>query len=195
MIAVENTVLVLLAAGRSRRFDGDKLCEPFLGRPLALHVVVALEALPFLERVAVVSDTRLDFAPCGYRMVHNPEPAQGLARSVARGVAVAKERGAAGVLIALADMPRVTATQICRLFDTAHGPDAIVASSDGVHPRPPALFGAAHFDTLLGLEGDRGAHELILRGQHVVTTPAELVDIDTRGELAALRALYGGETA
>ena len=51
MIAVEECVLILLAAGRSRRFgDADKLQEPFLGKPLAYHVVTALEDVPFRAR-------------------------------------------------------------------------------------------------------------------------------------------------
>jgi molybdenum cofactor cytidylyltransferase len=95
------------------------------------------------------------------------------------------------MLIALADMPRVTAAQIFRLIDAAEGPEAIVASSDGIQPSPPALFGSAHFDALTKLKGDTGARELILRGRHIVADPAELVDIDTREDLLALRELYG----
>ena len=60
MIAVEDTVLVLLAAGKSERFGGtgSKLDQEFLARPLGLHVAVALSAMPFWERVAVVDGGR-----------------------------------------------------------------------------------------------------------------------------------------
>ena len=56
MIAVERSVLVLLAAGRSERFGdvGSKLDQPFLARPLGLHVAVALEDMPFQQRIAIV---------------------------------------------------------------------------------------------------------------------------------------------
>src|SRR5688572_14022395 len=48
MLKSEQVALVLLAAGRSRRFeDGDKLTELFLDKPLAFHVVTALENMPF----------------------------------------------------------------------------------------------------------------------------------------------------
>lgn len=191
MLAPERTALVLLAAGHSRRFDGDKLTEPFLDQPLAFHVVTALENIPFLTRIAVVSDTGLDFAARGYRVVENPDPSLGQARSLCHGVSAARDAGAEAVLVALADMPRVTAAHIYRLFDAADGADTIVASSDGVQPRPPALFGGKLFDTLLDLEGDEGARQLILRGHHVVTSPAELVDVDTRQDLDELRQLYG----
>ncbi|MDF7775844.1 nucleotidyltransferase family protein [Sphingomonas sp. AOB5] len=192
MIAAERVALVLLAAGRSQRFgDGDKLAEPFLDKPLAYHVVTALEGVPFLARIAVVSDTALDFAARGYRVVENPDPSLGQARSLCHGVAVAKELGVEAVLVALADMPRVTAGHIYRMLDRSDGPDVVVASSDGVQPMPPALFGRDRFDDLLALTGDQGARDLIRGGHHVVTSPAELVDIDTRDDLQRLREAYG----
>ncbi|NIJ19906.1 molybdenum cofactor cytidylyltransferase [Sphingomonas naasensis] len=194
MLTPENTALVLLAAGRSRRFEGDKLSEPFLDKPLAYHVVTALAKIPFLTRIAVVSDTRLDFAALGYQVEENPDPSRGQARSLCHGVSVAKQAGAEAVLVALADMPRVTAAHVYRMFDAADGAETIVASSDGVQPRPPALFGKGMFDDLLDLDGDEGARQLIRHGHHVVTSPAELVDVDTRADLEELRHLYGLET-
>ncbi len=186
MIEAERVTLVLLAGGRSERFGSDKLTQLYLGRPLGLHVVVALEAVPFRKRIAVVSQTQLDLAGCGYRVIHNDDPSAGMSRSLRLGVKAACAGGAGACRIALADLPHVTATLIYRLLARAEGPDAIVASSDGVIPRPPVLFGCAHFDQLLLSEGDIGARDLVKRGHHVVTSPAELVDIDTPQDLAKL---------
>ncbi len=192
MLKPDQVALVLLAAGRSRRFnDGDKLAEPFLDKPLAFHVVTALEKIPFLARIAIVSDTVLDFAALGYQVVENPDPSLGQARSLCHGVEAAEKAGAEAVLVALADMPRVTAAHVYRMFDAADGPATIVASSDGVQPMPPALFGREVFPDLLAIEGDQGARELILRGHHVIAPPEELVDIDTQEDLRELRELYG----
>ena len=192
MIKAEDTVLILLAAGRSVRFgEADKLTQPFLGEPLALHVVTALEGVPFRARIAVVSGTDLDFGARGYAEIANPAPEAGRGKSLALGVAAAMAQDPRAVLIALADMPRVTATHIFRMLDYASGDDAVLASSDGRAPRPPALFGRAHFDLLLAATGDRGAVDLIRRGHHVIAAGDELVDIDTREDLAALRARYG----
>lgn len=193
MLRVEDTVLVLLAAGRSERFGdvGSKLEETFLGRPLGLHVAVALEALPFRDRIAVTGKACIDFAAHGYHLVANADPAGDMASSVRLGVAEAKARGAAAVLIALADMPRVTAAHVLRLFDAAGNGDTVVASSDGRDPKPPALFGADRFDFLMALDGDSGARDLVRAGRHVVTSPAELIDVDTPAEMERLRALIG----
>lgn len=195
MLRAEDTALVLLAAGRSRRFgDVDKLTEPFLDQPLAYHVVTALEAVPFRCRIAVVCQTSLDFASRGYTVVENPDAEDGQAGSLRLGVQAAIDQGASAVLIALADMPRVTATHIYRLLDYAEGPDAVIASSNGVHPTPPALFGAAYFPDLLRCCGDEGARALVRGGHHVITRADELIDIDTPEDLAALRAAYEVKT-
>jgi molybdenum cofactor cytidylyltransferase len=190
MIKAEDTALVLLAAGRSERFgDKDKLEEQFLGHSLAYHVVTALEGVPFKERIAVISGTKLDFASRGYRVIANDKPETGQSRSVRLGTEAARENDPAAILIALADMPRVTATHVYRLLDYADGDGTILASSDGERPRPPALFGRDHFDWLMSLTGDQGARDLILKAHHVIAAPNELIDIDTPEDLERLRAL------
>jgi molybdenum cofactor cytidylyltransferase len=192
MIEPETTALILLAAGKSARFGlSDKLTEMFLGQPLGMHVVTALEAVPFARRIAVRDGVKLDYAARGYLEVHNERPEEGLSLSVRLGIEAARGNGIEAVLITLADMPRVTAAQIYRLFDAENGPDSIVASSDGIDPKPPVLFGANRFDALEKLEGDSGARDLILAGRHVVTHPDELIDVDTEKELDELMAKFG----
>lgn len=190
MIAADKTVLILLAAGRSERFgDVDKLTQDFLGKPLAFHVVTTLESVPFQERIVVKNGTDLDFGKRGYRVIHNDRPETGMSSSVKLGVACAQGMGADAVMIALADMPRVTAAHVFRLLDAANGVDAVVASSDGVKPCPPAVFGADRFPALLMLEGDKGARAMIAGGKHVIATAQELLDIDRPEDLERLRAL------
>lgn len=192
MIAVENTILVLLAAGRSERFGdvGNKLGQQFLSRPLGLHVAVALEDMPFRERIVVVADDcPLDYAAHGFRVLTNTDSDRDMASSVRIGVECAKAHDADAVLIALADMPRVTATHIYHLLEAADSDDAVVASSNGMHPLPPALFGRGRFDELLKIDGDQGARDMIAAGRHVVANAAELIDVDTPEELEHLRRL------
>ena len=194
MIAVEDCVLILLAAGQSSRFpQGNKLEAEFLGKPVGLHVATAFEDMPFRARIVVTDGCRLEFPH--YRVIHNEAPDEGLARSLRLGVEAARTERPAAVVIALADMPRVTAAHVYRLLDAAGGPDAVVASSDGTKPLPPAVFGAARLDALEGLSGDAGAREMVAGGHHVVTSPAELIDIDTPEDLDRLRALVGSADA
>ena len=191
MLQIERTVLILLAAGKSERW-GDidsKLTAEFLGKPLGLHVAVALEDLPFLGRIAVVANEHLDYGAHKFEMLCNDDPARDMASSVRMGVLRARALGADGVVIALADMPRVTAAHLHRLFDASNNGETVIASSDGVSPKPPALFGRDRFEFLLGLTGDSGARDMVASGRHVVTAPAELIDVDTPEELERLREL------
>ena len=94
-----------------------------------------------------------------------------------------------GWIVALADMPRVTAAHVHRLFDASEGRTTVVASSDGRSPKPPALFGRDQFRALEQLAGDAGARDLVRGGRHVIAPPAELIDVDTPEELEQLRAL------
>lgn len=190
-IRIGRTVLLLLAAGRGSRF-GDiesKLEQDFLNRPLGLHVAVALQDMPFAARMVVIGSTNLDFTRYGFAVLRNDDPDQGMAHSVRIGVEAAEKMDADAVLIALADMPRVTAAHVHRLFDAATDANTVVASSDGRDPKPPALFGRERFAFLKALEGDAGAREMVKAGRHVITTPAELIDVDTPEELEALRQL------
>ncbi len=190
MIAAENVFLILLAAGRSERFGiPNKLEVPFLNKPLGMHVVTAFENIPFKRRLVVTDGCKLDFISHHFEVVHNDDPSSGMSQSVKLGVQCAKDEGAEAVLIALADMPRVTAAHIYRMLDAADSADAVVASSDGEKPSPPALFGRDRFDFLLTLDGDAGARDLVKAGRHVVTAPAELIDIDTPEDLDRLQAL------
>lgn len=192
MIAPDTTALILLAAGKSERFGlSDKLTEVFLGQPLGLHVVTALEAVPFARRIVVADGVDLDYAARGYEIIRNTRSRDGLSSSVRLGVGAARRAGIEAVLIALADMPRITASHVYRLFEAQHGPDTVVASSDGVRPRPPVLFGNARFDVLEALTGDSGARDMIRAGRHVIASPDELIDVDTQQELDDLLARFG----
>lgn len=189
MIAAEDTILILLAAGKSARFGGahSKLDEPLAGRPLGLHAARTLAALPFKARAAIVGRCRVDYRAHGLEMIENKDPVGDMASSLRLGVAFAQDHGAAAILVALADMPRITAAHIQRLLDAAPGTDAVVAStSPGLSPRPPAVFGRNLFAQLLTLSGDHGARDLIRTGVYVEAAAADLVDIDTREDLETL---------
>jgi molybdenum cofactor cytidylyltransferase len=186
MIAAEDVALILLAAGKSTRFGtaDSKLDQPLHGHPLGLHAARALAEVPFRARIAIVGSCRIDYAAHGFTAIPNDDPTGDMASSLRLGITAARD--AKAVVIALADMPFVTAALVQRLLDAAEGPDAVVASSDGTTPRPPALFGHGMFDALATITGDHGARALIRSGQHVRAAGAELIDVDTPADLARL---------
>jgi molybdenum cofactor cytidylyltransferase len=189
MFAAEDCALVLLAAGLSRRFGAtDKLMADLGGRPLGLHVAEALAGVPFGSRIAVTGAGSPEYAPLGFRIVLNAEPAHGQAGSLRLGVDAARSVGAGAVLVLLADMPRVGAGHVRGLLAAASGGEAAIAcSTDGVRRSPPALFGRGWFGRLAALSGDEGARALLADAPAVRAAPGELVDVDTPAALAALR--------
>ena len=182
MIDTASVAAVLLAAGRSERFGSDKLLVPLDGMPVALHAARRLAELGMASRIAVCrpkSSLTPELAALGFEIVVNPDSARGLASSLALGIARAEATGAAAALVALGDMPFVSAdhfTALLASFDPVNAP--IVASDRTGVAMPPALFDKAFFQPLRESEGDQGARALIRTAVLVAAGRHELADID-----------------
>ena len=175
------TGVVLLAAGLSSRFEGDKLAACFNGKPLWTWAAQACEVAGFAKRIIVVGErTRLQPDRSEWDVVVNPHPEEGLSSSIRAGVAAAAECDR--VVLALADMPFVTPDHLRRLADEAG--TVLTRQNDG-RPGVPAGFSSRDFGSLLDLSGDRGAAAVAGRGARIVepATPGMLRDVDTRADL------------
>lgn len=191
MIEPVSTAAILLAAGGSSRFGADKLAA-FIGpRTVLAHSAAALAASGCRPLLAVVRDaasgTAANLSASGFEVVVNAEAAKGLGSSIRAGVAHAAAQSARAVILALADMPFISATHYVRLFDAANRNAAELAFSrcEG-RPTPPALFGAGWFSSLLSLKGDEGARALVVSADPnagVDASPDLLADIDTIEDL------------
>lgn len=178
--------LVLLAAGQGVRFGGRKLAAPLAGQPLANHAAAMLAALPFGWRFAVTAPGVPDLAALGFTCVALDPSGAPQARSVAQGVLAARAAGAQAVLIALADMPFVPAGHIRALVTQFDG-DRIATEAGGV-TMPPVIFGAAHFEALTMLSGDRGGAMRLAGAPRLALDPACAIDIDRPEDLARAEA-------
>ncbi|HEY0596656.1 nucleotidyltransferase family protein [Sphingopyxis sp.] len=189
MIEAGDISVVLLAAGRSRRFGSDdKLLAPVAGVPLAFHAAMRIAELAPGRRIAVCPDADGVLAQrliaLGFEIVVNADAAAGLSRSLACGIAVAARGTEAAALVVLADMPFVTAEHLRTLlarFDPSAAP--VVASTDGRTAMPPALFGRSLFGALQAGAGDRGGKALLEGATLVTAPPGELADIDLPGDI------------
>lgn len=166
------TAGVLLAAGHSRRFGGDKLSAPLAGAPLLRFASSALLHARLDHRICVGRNVDgFDYIPA----------AGGQSASLRAGVMAAVVLGADRVVIALADMPFVDSALIDAVV-AACPDDGASAAWDGV-AMPPACFAAPMFPALLSLSGDRGAGSL-LHAASLVPAVGKLFDIDTPDDLA-----------
>lgn len=189
---------VVLAAGKASRMGDNKLLLELDGRALVRHVAMAALASR-AQPVVIVTGNDADrvreaLSDLDVRFVHNPEFATGMASSLKAGIAAVGD--AAGALVCLGDMPRVTAAHLDALiasFETAHDDGAIVVPTCERKRGNPVLWGHRHFADIATLVGDVGARALIERaGESVVwlaiDDPAILVDVDTPDALSSLRS-------
>ncbi len=179
--------VLLLAAGGSRRMRGkDKLLEIVDGEPLLRRAAAAVLQAG-VGRVHVVmqpENATRDAALEGLdvRRITSAEWQEGMAASIRAGMA-GLSQDCDAVIIALADMPEVTAAHLDRLvaaYDAGEGREICRAVAADGTPGLPVLFGRRFFETLADLQGDRGARDVIK------DAPEFLVDVPTEGQGAVI---------
>ncbi len=191
---------IVLAAGRGSRYaeatDGDvKLLAILDGMPLVRRVVeTALTSS--VSDVSVVTGYARDAVMAALeglivREVHNPSYAEGQSTSLRAGIA-ALGPDINGVVVLLADMPRVSVAVIDALviaFREHPHACAVMPSHKGRRGNP-VLLSRALFAAIDTLTGDEGARRL-LKDVDVVTVQIDddgiLLDVDTPDALVGLR--------
>ncbi len=156
---------LVLAAGASRRFGGQKLLHPVRGVPLARRSVErVLAAGPELTIVVVGCDAdamRHALAGLDVEIVRNPHPEEGLSSSLRAGLAVVPSNALA-VLVALGDQPIDRDEVIPAIVSRFGGDDsAIVAPRYRGEQGLPVLFARSMFAELEAVTGDQGARSVI----------------------------------
>lgn len=185
------TEIILLAAGGSNRMRGsDKLLQVVDGEPLLRHTTKA-SLLAKVERVHVVMQPEnigRDKAIAGLDVnrIASPQWQEGMAASIRAGIsALSKDCNA--VIIALADMPEVTADHYEKLiaaFDATQSHEICRAMAADGSVGLPVLFGRRFFEALANLQGNLGARDIVKNSSDFlvdVTTPGQgaVIDLDS----------------
>ena len=183
--------ILLLAAGESRRYGGDKLLESIQGQPMYKYSLKHLEAFPECTRAVVTRFADIEVAAenQGILAVRNDHPEEGISRSLRMGLQKLLEINPdmRGVLCMVCDQPYIKTATIERMFLNAAGVSSrIVCAGNGERQGNPVWFGRDYFDELMALKGDVGGKQVVRRyPERVVICPAslrELMDIDYRLE-------------
>lgn len=182
---------ILLCAGSGTRFGGDKLLARLPdGRSLGEAACAALRpAVSELVAVLRAHDVRLTqiLRDAGARVVECIQAERGMGASLACGVRSARE--ADGWLIALGDMPWIRAsTGIAVAAALAEGSAVVVPHYRGAAGHPVG-FARAYYPALAGLDGDRGARDVVRAAGNAVRRlecddAGILRDVDERQDIA-----------
>lgn len=193
---------VVLAAGLSQRFGGNKLLAPFDGKPIVYRAVAAA-LRSRLAAVAVVLGYEQELVRAALAelarhprlaIVINDHYRLGQSTSVRAGLAEIEKNCLAAMFIP-ADQPGLTAATIERLIGEFEKSERSICYPVFRGRRcSPVVFAAAHFPSIHKLEGDIGARDIIRRhpeGVHEVDFDDErpLLDVDSPQDAAALASM------
>nr|WP_274600204.1 nucleotidyltransferase family protein [Thiocystis violacea] len=180
----------MLAAGEARRFGGNKLLARMPdGEPMALKAARHLMATG-IEALVVIRPGDAALAgmmrAAGLGLVENPDADQGMATSIAKGVAQASDADA--WLIVLADMPWIRPQTIRRVLDALDAGAQIAAPTVNGRRGHPVGFAKGYRQALMALRGERGASRLVQASSSgLVLVPTMdtgiLMDVDEPADL------------
>lgn len=199
---------ILLAAGNSVRFGGNKLLYPLDGKKMYRYVLELLYQMMQdgdFENIVVVSqyeeifeDIRNAFP--GIASVRNPEPEKGISGSVRLGIEKLGEVSpdSRGCLFTVADQPYLTAESLKMLKATwEESPEGIVAAACGDWAGNPVAFARKYYEELKELTGDVGGKNVMRRHEEDVrlceVPGRELEDMDTTDDLVAAASVLSGK--
>ena len=196
---MDNTAIVILAAGNSSRLGRPKQLLPFRGKNLLQHVIdeaAAAGASP----VVVVTGARAEEISASVdravaEVIHNEKWPEGKASGIVAGVrhVVSSYPHVERVILAVCDQPFVTAQLFSQLSDRQHrSGKTIVASAYADTLGTPVLLTRTHFDALLGLKEDEGARKILVLHPGEVAGfdfPLGHVDVDTQADYEALTTI------
>lgn len=184
--------LILLAAGNSRRFNGNKLLATYKDKPIYMHIVEKVIGLDFNKIICVTQYEEIKEAliDTNVNIVMNHNSNLGISTSIKLGVNFDKE--ADGYMFMVCDQPFISKKTLKLLINNfINGEKGIVCVGCGDNKGNPVIFSKKYINELLLLEGNNGG-KIILKG-HLndlkvvnIDNNIELIDIDTQEELKKL---------
>jgi molybdenum cofactor cytidylyltransferase len=182
---------ILLAAGQSRRFGGNKLLYPIMDNTPMLLVAAQKLVSVLPDSIAVINQELISYTAkleqLGLRVVINEQANRGMGSSIACGIRVSQD--AVGWLIALADMPYIKTETITQLANKLQDGADIVAPFLEQQRGHPVGFNQRYKDKLLALNDDVGARYIIEKHKSQLELVASndtgvIIDIDQTSDIA-----------
>ena len=182
--------IVVLAAGQSKRYGGNKLLEARsreTGKVLYEETLDKLTKFSSCLRVIVTRFPQIeeDARRRGIRTVRNEEPERGISHSLKLGLRACLEArpGLSGVLFLVCDQPGLREETIEEILEEGFlHPGSIVCAAYQGKRGNPVLWSREYFEELLSLSGDVGGRQVMKRYPEKIRLVAcgekELQDVD-----------------
>ena len=184
--------MIMLAAGNSRRFGGNKLLYEVDGMPMYLHALEQLrkakeslqEDLTELKITVVTQYEEIakTAQAQGIQVLFNPHPELGISSSIKIGLNANTDADAQ--LFTVSDQPWLSWRTICELIrEFQNSEKGIACVSYQGKMGNPCIFRKKYYEELSTLEGDRGGKKVIMKHPEdtqiiEVSDERELEDID-----------------
>lgn len=193
---MNNTGIVILAAGASSRLGSIKQLIHFNGKTLLQHVIDEAKHAGVNPIVVVTganaNEVSTSIADSNVSIVFNKDWSKGMASGIVVGVDKMKmlNKDLEKIIIAVCDQPFISAAlfnQLDQIQQESGKP--IVASAYENTIGTPVLFTQKYFDELFGLTGDMGAKQILKNHSEDVATvdfPKGAIDIDTQKDYERL---------
>ena len=189
---------IVLAAGRGSRFDPSgrqsKLLQGIDGIPM-LGMTISTIGDVLSDVVVVLGDDNHRYAleqvaqSFGAKIVICPDAGSGMGHSLAWGISYVNAHfDCVGALIALGDMPYVSAQTVASLAKNIRRPSDIAALRFEGQIGHPVGFGSNYFAQLGALTGDHGAKKILEQNKTVMVDTLDagiLRDIDRPSDIHA----------
>jgi molybdenum cofactor cytidylyltransferase len=188
--SMNNTGIIILAAGGSSRFGNIKQLLPFNGKTLLQHVIDEATKAGVKPIVVITganaTKVSASIANSKVNILVNENWQEGMASGIVAGVhsIVSLNESIKKIIIAVCDQPFVTSALFEQLDQMQNkSGKSIVACTYADTIGTPALFATKYFDQLLSLKGDEGAKKILKSNSEDVATvdfPKGEIDIDTQ---------------
>lgn len=185
--------VVVLAAGASKRFGGNKLLTSIQGKPLYEHMLRKVDALSAFPTYIVTGYEEIQKAAEEKKIhvVENRQPELGISHSLRLGLSTCLKENPEiqGVLFSVCDQPNLQLQTMLGLIRTAMlHPGKIVCSGHEGKSGNPVVWDKKFFEELMKLEGDSGGKVILeKRKEQCILLEAEaeeLKDIDRKQDAA-----------
>lgn len=196
--------VLMLGAGKSKRFGSAKQLANINGKPLVVHCLeqylINGKPIKGIDKVHIVlgcyKQQIQTLLPIGVEPLEVDSWDLGMGHSLAEGICQLEDISQTGekithILITLADQVAINIGIVNRiLLTSSEHPSKIVAAKFKDSIGAPVIFPAAYFKQLKELSGDRGAKRVIqqnLDNVMCLAIPEAALDIDTPEDLLSYK--------